>query len=69
MLSIEQGTPEWRELRLGKVTASRVADIMAKTKTGYAASRANYAAQLITERLTGIPAETFTNAEMQWGTD
>src|ERR1044072_8526340 len=66
---IEQGTDEWRALRLGKVTASRVADIVAKTKTGYSTSRANYAAQLICERLTGVPTETFTNAAMQWGTD
>lgn len=66
---IQQGTDEWRALRLGKVTASRVADIVAKTKSGYSTSRANYAAQLICERLTGVPTETFTNAAMQWGTD
>ena len=56
--------------RLGKVTASRVADVaMARTKTGYGASRANYAAQLIAERLTGVAAESYTNAAMQHGTD
>jgi putative phage-type endonuclease len=69
MLDIEQGSPEWHQIRLGKVTASRVADIVAKTKTGYSTSRANYAAQLICERLTGVPTETFTSAAMQWGTD
>lgn len=69
MNEVIQGTPEWHALRLGKVTASKVADVIAKTKTGYAATRANYAAQLITERLTGIPTEGFTNAAMQWGTD
>lgn len=68
-LDMEQGSPEWFSARCGKVTASRVADIIAKTKTGYSTSRANYAAQLITERLTGLPAESFTNAAMQWGTD
>jgi putative phage-type endonuclease len=68
-LDMEQGSPEWFRARCGKVTASRVADIIAKTKTGYSTSRANYAAQLITERLTGLPAESFTNAAMQWGTD
>lgn len=66
---IEQGTPEWLALRCGKVTASRVADIVAKTKTGYGASRANYMAQLIAERLTGTIAESYTNAAMQHGTD
>ena len=65
---IEQGSPEWHAMRLGRVTASRVADVVAKTKTGYSASRANYAAQLIAERLTGNVAETFTNAAMEWGT-
>lgn len=66
---IEQGSADWFEARRGKVTASRVADVIAKTKSGYSASRANYAAQLIAERLTGTVAESFTNAAMQWGTD
>jgi putative phage-type endonuclease len=69
MDNVIQGTAEWHALRVGKVTASRVADVIAKTKTGYAATRANYAAQLITERLTGLPTEGFTNAAMQWGTE
>lgn len=69
MTEIVQGSPEWHALRLGKVTASRVADLLAKTKTGFAASRANYMAQLIAERLTGTPAETYTNAAMQHGTE
>jgi len=66
---IIQGSDEWKALRLGKVTASRVADVIAKTKSGYCASRANYMAQLIAERLTGIAAESYTNAAMQHGTD
>lgn len=66
---MEQGSPEWFAARLGKVTASRVADVLAKTKTGPAASRANYAAQLICERLTGCVEPTFTNGAMQWGVD
>ena len=66
---IEQGTPEWFAARLGNVTASRVADVIAKTKSGYAASRDNYMAQLICERMTGTVAESYTNAAMQWGTE
>jgi len=66
---IVQGSDAWKALRCGKFTASRVADIVARTKTGPAASRANYLAQLIAERLTGTPAETFTNAAMQHGTE
>ena len=69
MSDIEQRTEEWFAARLGKVTASRVADVMAKTKTGYSASRDNYMAQLVVERITGEKAESFTNAAMQWGTD
>lgn len=69
MEEIVQGSPEWFAVRCGKVTASRVADLMARTKTGYGASRANYMAELIAERLTGDPAEKFSNAAMQWGTE
>lgn len=69
MTEIIQGSPEWFAIRLGKVTASRVADVVAKTKTGPGASRANYMAELIAERLTNEPAEKFTNAAMQWGTE
>lgn len=66
---LEQRSPEWFAARLGKVTASCIYKVMAKTKTGYGADRANYAAQLVTERLTGTPTEGFSNAAMQWGTD
>jgi putative phage-type endonuclease len=66
---LEQGSLAWRAARLGRVTASRVADAVAKTKTGWGASRANYMAELIAERLTGEAAEGFTSAAMQWGTE
>jgi len=66
---IEQRTDAWFEARIGKVTASRVADVLAKTKSGYSASRDNYMAQLVCERLTGQKAEGFTNAAMQHGTE
>jgi putative phage-type endonuclease len=66
---MEQRTEEWFAARCGKVTASRVADIIAKTKTGPSASRENYLAQLVCERLTGKPAESYSNSAMQWGTD
>lgn len=69
MTEIEQGSAEWFQQRLGKVTASRVADVIAKTKTGWGASRGNYLAQLVAERLTGAVAESYSNAAMQWGTD
>jgi putative phage-type endonuclease len=63
---IIQGTPEWHQARLGRVTASRIADVMmVKSTAGYQ----NYRAQLICERLTGNPTESFTSAAMQHGTD
>lgn len=64
---IEQGTEAWQAQRRGKVTASRVADVIKKTKSGYSTSRKNYAAQLLCERLTGKTAEGFSNAAMAWG--
>lgn len=66
---LQQGTDAWLAARVGRVTASRVADVIARTKTGYGASRANYMAELVAERLTGQPADRFTNAAMQWGTE
>jgi putative phage-type endonuclease len=66
---LTQLTDEWFAARRGKVTASRVADVVAQTKSGWGASRGNYMAQLIAERLTDTTAEPYTNAAMQWGTD
>lgn len=67
-VDLVQGTEEWRLARCGSLGASRVADAIAKTKSGWGASRANLMAELIAERLTGVPAEGYTNAAMQWGT-
>ena len=64
-----QGSEEWHTARLGRVTASRVAGVIARTKSGPSASRANYMAELVAERLTGTRAEGFTSPAMQWGTE
>lgn len=64
---IEQLSDEWFAARIGKVTASRIADVVAKTRSGWGASRANYMAELIAERLTGTKADRYTNAAMQHG--
>jgi putative phage-type endonuclease len=66
---MEQRSEAWFATRAGKVTASRIADLLARTKTGWGASRKNYAAQLVAERLTGAVEQSYTNAAMQWGTD
>ena len=64
-----QGSSEWFAVRCGKVTASRVANLIARTKTGWGASRATYMGELIAEVLTGATAASFTSTAMQWGTD
>jgi len=66
---VEQGSDSWLRIRLGKVTASRVADVLAKTKTGVSASRGNYLIELALQRVTGVIESSFTNDAMQWGTD
>ena len=68
-MAVLQGTPEWFEQRRGKVTASRIADLMAKTKCGYSTSRQNYLMQLLCERLTGKIEEGYKSAAMQRGND
>lgn len=66
---MQQRTEEWYAARLGKVTASRIADVMAKTKTGYSTSRTKYKAQLLVERLTGRREDGYTSPAMQRGTE
>jgi putative phage-type endonuclease len=66
---LEQRTAEWFQARLGRLTASRIADMMAKTRNGWGASRANYAWELAIERLTGEPTPSFCSPAMQWGID
>lgn len=66
---LEQGSPEWLAARAGSLGASQVADALARTKSGWGASRANILAMLVRERLTGKPTETFCSAAMQRGKD
>lgn len=64
---LEQGSPEWLMARLGKVTASRIADVIAITKNGPSEKRNTYMWQLVSERLTGDFTKTYTNDAMLWG--
>lgn len=68
-LDLIQGSDAWLEARVGSLGASRIAEAVARTKTGWGASRANLMAEMVAERLTGTPADRFTNAAMQWGTE
>lgn len=69
IIAAEQGSEAWHAARAGKVTASKIADMLARTKTGWGASRANYAAQLVAERLTGAVADSYMNEAMRWGVE
>jgi putative phage-type endonuclease len=66
---MEQRSPEWFAARAGKVTASRIADMMARTKTGWGAGRVNYLAELVAERLTGVSQSGYVNGAMQRGVE
>lgn len=68
-LNIEQRTEDWHIARLGKVTASSLHKVLARTKTGYGADRANYLTQLVLERITGEKTDSYTSPYMQWGID
>jgi YqaJ-like viral recombinase domain len=65
-----QGSEEWFQARCGRCTASRFADVLATIRSGgEAASRRNYKAQIVCERLTGVPVPSFESAEMRFGTE
>ena len=63
----EQRTEAWHNARCGKVTASNLHKVLAKTKTGYGADRGHYMTQLVLERITGNRADGYTSAAIQWG--
>jgi len=69
IIDCEQNSAEWLAARCGSLGASSIADMVAKTRTGWGASRFNLAARIVCERLTGTPQESYTNAAMQWGHD
>ena len=66
---IIQGSIEWHQARLAKVSASRIGDVMAKTKTGASERRKRYMMELVSERLTGQSIEVPVTAAMQRGID
>lgn len=70
IIDVEQRTPEWHAARLGRVTGSRAAQMLATTKTGWAAGRENLRWQLVLERITNRKLEnTFASREMDQGTE
>lgn len=66
----EQGTAQWLEARRGKITASRIAEVMDFLKKGgEGASRRNYRTELLAERLSGRGEDHYVSPEMEWGTE
>lgn len=69
-IHVEQGTPEWKAARMGHVTASGIANVMAKGKDkSEAITRFKYKVQIVAERMTGVSAESYSNAAMEWGVE
>lgn len=64
---LAQNTDEWRKARCGSLGASQISEALAKTKSGWGASRANVMATIIAERLTGVPSEGYVSAAMARG--
>ena len=66
----EQGSAEWFQARCGRITASRIADVMAQNKNGsWSSRRIDYMWELAEERITGQCIAKYVNAAMQWGTE
>lgn len=64
---ILQNSEEWRQARCGSLGASQIALALARTKTGWGASRANVMATIIAEKLTGVPEEGYVSEAMRRG--
>mgnify|MGYP006267493313 CR=1 FL=1 len=65
--TVEQGSAEWLQLRLGCVSASTVSDVMAKGRNGESATRNKLKLKLAAERMTKQVQESFTSAAIEWG--
>lgn len=67
---IEQGTPEWHELRRGIVTASEFHTVLAHGKGGKgtpSVTRRKYMLNLISDRMGGAPSDGYSNRQMERG--
>ena len=69
-VDVQQGSGEWLQMRAGRVTGSKMADVLSRLKNGgETADRKNYKAQIVAEILTGNSAQSYVSPEMQWGTE
>jgi putative phage-type endonuclease len=67
VVDVTQGTSEWRQARVGSLGASRAHDAVARTRSGWAASRASVLSDIVCERLTGAPVEVYVTEAMRRG--
>lgn len=65
--TLEQGSDAWKQIRLGRVTASNIADVMSKGRGGESTTRYKYKMRLVAERLTGLAQDSYSNSAMDWG--
>ena len=64
IINVDQGTQEWLDLRVGKITGTRLKSVMGSKKV-----REELIYELIAEELTGVQEQLYKNAAMQWGSD
>ena len=66
---MEQRSPEWFAIRIGKLTASKCDDALATTKSGESAYRKKLKLEILSERLTGLATVIPESPAMRWGTE
>ena len=65
-----QGSPEWLQLKCGKIGASRVDDVLKTLKRGgESETRRKFKLQIAAERMTEIVKSNYVSDVMQWGLD
>lgn len=71
IVNVKQGSPEWLKVRVGRITASRMGDVVAKRQKGSEelARRRDYRMELVCERLTGRAADHYVSPDMDRGTE
>ena len=64
-----QGSEDWFKVRMGKITASKLSDLMKKTKYGESTYKTRLRMELAIERITGKSTNTFMNQAMHDGVE
>ena len=64
-----QGTPEWKKLKAGVISASNLHKIISAVNGEYSKSADKYVIKLISERITGEIDDVYTDANMLRGVE